>query len=478
MIARVPVGEGCAARKVGRIAGAMSRVLTLALTLVLATGCATIFNEPINTPLVDGQASVPLAAPVVQGDTAIALAFSGGGTRAAAFAHGVLQGLDRMRGADGRSHLDRVIFVTGVSGGSVTAAYFGLKGRAALSDFRERFLIRNAEEDLTTSINLRHLVRGISGGVNDASKLPVWLDRNLFDNATLGDLFKPGKPVVWINASDLYNRTPFHFSPPVFAALCSDVRRYPLSHAVAASAAVPVAFAPIVLEAFPDACAQRLPPWVERVLADRDASAQARAFARAVMRYRDPGQIRYVKLVDGGLTDNFGLSGLVIARAIADMPYFPLTPDRAVQLSRLVFIIVNSGRAPEGDWARSIDGPSGAALLNAVTDTAIDSSVRSGFDAFRLSIREWEEATRRWRCRLPAAEARRLGARPGWRCGHIRFEIAEVSFDQLDARRSALVSTVPTRFSLPAEQVDAVIEAGIEVMLTHPVFKGRTAPSG
>ena len=445
------------------------------LTLVLASGCATIFNEPINAPLAAGQMPAPLMAPDMRGDTAVALAFSGGGTRAAAFAHGVLRGLERMRGSDGRTNLDRVIFVSGVSGGSVVAAYFGLKGRAALADFRERFLIRNAEEDLSTSVNLRLLVRGISGGVNDAGKLPVWLDRNLFDNATLGDLFGPGKPIVWINASDLYNRTPFHFSPPVFAALCSDARRYPLSHAVAASAAVPVAFAPIVLETFPDACTAPLPPWVERVLGDRSGSAQARAFAQAVIRYRDPGQVRYVKLVDGGLTDNFGLSGLVIARAIADAPYMPFTPDRAVQMNRLVFIVVNSGRAPEGDWARSVEGPSGAALLNAVTDTAIDSAVRSGFDAFRLSIREWEEATRKWRCRLTAAQARRFGAPPGWRCSHVRFEVAEVSFDQLDPRRAALVSAVPTRFNLPVEQVDMVIEAGTDAILAHPVFRERMA---
>lgn len=80
--------------------------------------------------------------------------------------------------------MERVVFVSGVSGGSVTAAYFGLKGRAALADFRERFLIRNAEEDLSTSVNLRNIAQGLGGGVNDASKLSGWLDRNLFDHAT------------------------------------------------------------------------------------------------------------------------------------------------------------------------------------------------------------------------------------------------------------------------------------------------------
>ena len=99
------------------------------------------------------------------------------------------------------------------------------------------------------------------------------------------------------------------------------------------SAAVPVAFVPIVLESFPAACSTPLPPWVDRVLANRNAGAQVRAFAEALVRYRDSEQVKYLKLADGGITDNFGLSGLVIARAAADKPYMPLTPDKAVPVS-------------------------------------------------------------------------------------------------------------------------------------------------
>ena len=413
-----------------------------------------------------------LTTPDVGGDTAIALAFSGGGTRAAAFAYGVLRRLDRLRTKDGRSYLERVVFVSGVSGGSVTAAYFGLKGRAALADFRERFLIRNAEENLSTSVNLRNIAQGLSGGVNDASKLSGWLDRNLFDHATLGDLFQQGKPIIWINASDLFNRTPFLFSPVTFAALCSDIRRYPLSQVVAASAAVPVAFVPIVLESFPAACETPLPRWAGRVIADRNAGAQVRAFAEALVRYRDPEQIKYLKLADGGITDNFGLSGLVIARAAAEKAYTPLTPDKAVQLRRLIFVVVNAGQAPAGNWVRTVEGPAGAELLNAVTDTAMNSAVRSGFDAFRLSIREWQEAIRKWRCSLPAAEARRLGAPRDWRCSAIGFEVAEVGFDQLDPLRAAKLSSIPTRFKLATEDVDVLIRSGSDIILNHPTFKG------
>ena len=181
-------------------------------SLLLLAGCAT-FNKPVNVPVAAGASPMPqFLPPDVGGDTAVALAFSGGGTRAAAFSFGVLRGLDRVQTRGGKSYLERVIFVSGVSGGSITAAYYGLKGRAALADFRERFLIRDGEENLNTTVSLGNLARGLDGGVNDATRFPAWLDRNLFDNATLGDLFQPGKPLIWINASDLYNRTPFLFS--------------------------------------------------------------------------------------------------------------------------------------------------------------------------------------------------------------------------------------------------------------------------
>lgn len=444
-------------------------VATLALLL---GACAATFNEPINLPVASNADIVPLATPPnVGGDTVVALAFSGGGTRAAAFAYGAMRGLDRLPARGRGTYFDRVIFISGVSGGSVAAAYFGLKGRAGLADFRERFLLKNAEADLDTQVSIANLARGFEGGVNDSSRLPAWLDRNLYEGATLADLFQSGKPIVWLNASDLYNRTPFLFAPVTFQALCSDPRKYPVSQAVAASAAVPVAFVPIVLASFPDACSVPLPPWVDRVLESRSAGAQVRAFAQALKRYRDPGQIRFVKLADGGITDNFGLSGLVIAREAAGQPYAPLTRDRAVQLRRVVFIVVNSGLGPKGAWARTVQGPSGQDMIGALTDTAIDSAVRSGFDAFRLSVKDWEAATRKWRCSLSRAEAVKLGAKGDWRCSNISFEVAEIGFGQLDPERSARLDRVPTRFTLPEEDVDLVAQAGTDALLAHPTVR-------
>jgi NTE family protein len=444
-------------------------VATLALFLA---ACAATFNEPINLPVASNAAIVPPGTPPnVGGDTVVAIAFSGGGTRAAAFAYGAMRGLDRLPAKGRGSYLDRVIFISGVSGGSVAAAYFGLKGHAALADFRERFLLKNAEEDLNTRVGLVNLARGFSGGVNDASRFAGWLDQNLYEGATLADLYQPGKPIVWLNASDLFNRTPFLFSPVTFEALCSDPRKYPISQAVAASAAVPVAFVPIVLASFSDACSVPLPPWVDRVLADQSSGAQVRAFAQALKRYRDPEQIRFVKLADGGITDNFGLSGVVIAREAAGQPYSPLTRDRAVQMRHLVFVVVNAGLPPQGQWAQTVQGPTGKELIGAITDTAINSAVRSGFDAFRLTVKSWEDAARKWRCSLSRAEAVKLGATGDWRCSNISFDVVEINFTQMDPARAARLDRVPTSFNLPENEVDLVIQAGTDTLLAHPTVR-------
>jgi NTE family protein len=291
--------------RVSEIWGRAAAILAVTLTAALA-GCASVYNLPGNLPLGAALADNNFGREVsnYEDDVLLALSFSGGGTRAAAFSFGVLSELDRSRSGSGdaKSLLDRVDFVSGVSGGSITAAYFGLKKRAALDDFRERFLLRNAEEGLNTQVSLGNIGRALGGGVND-SQFMSWLDRNLFDGARFEAFREERRPRVWINASDIYNRTPFVFGKTTFDALCSDIRSYRVAEAVAASAAVPLAFAPIVLETYPGGCATRLPAWLERARTDPNAQPLLKSFAEANARYRD-GSMRYVKLLDGGLVDN------------------------------------------------------------------------------------------------------------------------------------------------------------------------------
>ncbi|MDK9697952.1 MAG: patatin-like phospholipase family protein [Siculibacillus sp.] len=459
-------------------------LLTTALAALL-TACASLDDAPINAAS-DGTGT-PAAMTALfpeegDGETLVGLTFSGGGTRAAAFSFGVLQAFAEtdMPGPGGRPGklIDRVDFVSGVSGGSVTAAYFGLKGRDALADFREKFLLRDAEEDLNTSpLNPGTLMRVYAGGANDRSNLPRWLDRNLFHGATFARLLEKKRPTVWLNASDIANHSPFVFEPDTFRSFCSDLSNLPISEAVAASAAVPVIFAPTSLETFPERCAWEMPRWARWASEHASAPALLKANARALAAYRDPQRMKYIRLLDGGLTDNFGLAGLTIARAAAEAPHAPLSPRQAARLKRAMFLVVNSGRASETEWARTRQGPTVTPLLMAVIDTGIDASVRQGFDAFQLTISRWQQDLVEWRCKLtPAEVVRYVGTTKGWNCRDVKFLSGEVAFDQLPDRREKLQS-IATRFVLPKEEVDLLIGAGRDATLANPVFNGflRTA---
>ena len=83
-----------------------------------------------------------------RGNTLIYLAFSGGGTRAAALAYGVMKALkDTVIEVDGkpRTMLAEVDTLSGVSGGSFPAAYYGLFEDRIFDEFEPRFLRRNIQ---------------------------------------------------------------------------------------------------------------------------------------------------------------------------------------------------------------------------------------------------------------------------------------------------------------------------------------------
>lgn len=69
-----------------------------------------------------------------------------------------------------------------------------------------------------------------------------------------------------------------------------------------------------------------------------------------------------MKLVDGGLTDNFGLSSILIGRSASKTLYGPLTARDAVKLNRMLFLVVDAGRGPNGDC--EVRSPIGTAKMS------------------------------------------------------------------------------------------------------------------
>ncbi|MFP5479684.1 MAG: patatin-like phospholipase family protein [Alphaproteobacteria bacterium] len=438
------------------------------LSLLLLLGCAP-WNQPQNQPLAGENA--PLADPATgEGELYVGLAFSGGGMRATAFAYGMLEEL-RAAGL-----LSEVRLVSGVSGGSVMAAQFGLRGPAGLEGFRERFLVTDAERYMVTSgANPVTIVKGIAGGVNGRETFGRYLDEALFQGATFADLRKTGIK-TWINATDMANNVPFLFSPETFDALCSDLSKVRISEAVAASAAYPLVFTPIVLEAHQGQCDYREPDWLTAARYNPEATAAMRAHARALESYTDPREVRFVKLLDGGITDNFGTTGLAVERARAQVPYAPLTAEEAVRLRRMLFLVANAGVEQDYDWTQRVAGPGGVNLAMSIAGSAMAAASRSGYDSMRGELRLWEMELIEWRCALPLDEVRRLrGTVAGWDCTDVKLFVGEASFASLAKDMRDAVNQVPTRLKLDTAQVDAVISAGRMATRLTPEFNGFLA---
>ena len=354
----------------------------------------------------------------------------------------------------------------------MTAAYFALKGNGILKDFEQKFLLQDAKSSLRTSVSLSSIVRlSDNGGVDDSTGLQSWLDENLFHNATYRDVFKRARPVLWINASDIYNRTPFVFNQTTFAALCSDISAFPLSEAVAASAAVPLVFAPVVMTNFADRCQYSAPAWADRAIENPNAPSVLRANAEAIKRYRDRTDVKYVKLLDGGLTDNLGLTGL-IERLGASAPYEPMSEREAVKMKRLLFVVVDAGRPPGGDWAKNVK-TNATDLIQAVADTAVDANVRNTYDTFAAQLRNWNRDLVEWRCKLPPERVRELtGTDSPWNCRDVSFHVVKVTFDQMpDPTVRAKLESIPTRFKIEKQNVDLLLDSAGAILRRNSSFQ-------
>ncbi len=434
---------------------------------ILFAAACTVVNEPINVASQDGVSGGAVTRGVgANDDVFIGLAFSGGGTRASSFSYGLLEEL-RAKGL-----LKHVRLVSGVSGGSVTAAYFGLHGVKGMDRYRDTYLVQDAEQYMANNpVNPLTLVRGMTGGANDRTTFARFLDETIFKNATFGDLMKTGIE-TWINASDVANNTPFLFSPETFAALCSDLRKLPVSEAVAASAAFPVVFSPIVLESHQD-CNYREPDWLTAARHNPEATSAMKAYASALESYRDPAKVRYVKLLDGAVTDNFGTTGLSVARAKSQNNYGPLSAKQAVRMRRMLFLVANAGVQQDYDWTQQVKGPGGVELAMSIANSSMSAATRVGFDVMRLTLDRWHKDLVDWRCELPDEEVAKLrGTLEDWDCQDVKLFVGEVNFDPLPKEMQDQLDLIPTRLRLPEEQVDLAISAARQSARLNPELNG------
>ncbi|MDX1706551.1 patatin-like phospholipase family protein [Pseudidiomarina sp.] len=184
------------------------RTILIATSLLVLSGCssiAAIDNESLVSSDQNGGYSL-------QGyntdlsrsdDITLILAFSGGGSRAAAFSYGVMESLrDTRVMLDGKEVrlLDEIDMITSVSGGSFTAAYYGLYGEQLFDNFRTDFLEPDYMSEWLYAIASPLFWFSSQSRTDLASRI---YEERLFGNATFSDLHKARAPLIIMNATDL-----------------------------------------------------------------------------------------------------------------------------------------------------------------------------------------------------------------------------------------------------------------------------------
>lgn len=457
------------------------RFVVCLLAVAALAGCA---SRPINEPItqVDPQAGYRpyRLMPQRQNNdphTLFILAFSGGGTRAAAFSYGVLEELRRTEIViDGqrRRLIDEVDLATGVSGGSFTALSYALYGEGLFAEYEGRFLKRNVQGALTRRALNPFNWPKLMGSAGRSELAADYYDKILFEGATFGDLLDKQTPVAVATGTDLSTGSRLAFMQSEFDLLCSDLSRVRLSRAAAASSAVPGVLSPVTLNNYGGTCGYQYPAWVGDVAKLRGSAWSAGRMAqrhREMEAFQNSKDRPFIHLVDGGVADNLGVRPVLeMFEELAVSEQFREDVGLGV-IRRIVVIVVNARSAKTHDWDRH-ESPSWFATLQQATSVPI---ARYSFESVEsmkdrqaiLSVRRELQIARARLAGATEAEAEASVSVP-----KLSLTTLDVSFDAiLDPEERAYFMRLPTSFVLPAEDVDRLREVAGRLMRDSPAFQ-------
>ncbi|MCH2189857.1 MAG: patatin-like phospholipase family protein [Gammaproteobacteria bacterium] len=367
--------------------------------------------------------------------------FSGGGTRAAALSYGVLEGLNgyAFDANANKSLLDEISFISSVSGGSFTAAYYGLHGKKIFNQFEDEFLNVDFQGSLLS--RLFSLGRILSDVDRTEAAIRLY-DKNVFKGATFADMVHDDRPIIIINASDLGGGIRFSFIQRYFDLLCSELATFPVARAVAASSAVPLVFSPVVLRNH-DHCGAEYTNWIRhrKVREDEQHQLEINALLQSLSSLNDKQRRAYIHLVDGGITDNLGFRAIFDLLAIAGDAGV-IQGMRQTAIKRMIILSVDASVDARKGLDQAPKEPSIANTLAAMSNIQLHRYNIATIELLEEQIKTWAE-------QLSTPEQQ------------VEPFLINISLNDVqDEASKARLQSIPTSLSLSKDDVSLLIETG------------------
>lgn len=415
------------------------------LGLVLGLGACSTAHYPINQPRSADSPTPGYEFPLLRNDLHnsdslfLYVGVSGGGSRAAALGYGVLQALAEQRiewAGSERRLFDEIDVVSGVSGGSMLAAYHALRGEAVLTRFETDFLKVDLQRELASRyLSPSNLLRLSSLRFGRVELLAELLDERLYQGATYNDLRLRGqRPFLIVTAADMTTGRRFEFMTHQFDQLCSDLTAFPIARAVAASSALPIVLSPLTLWNYRANCADPGP--------------------------HDPR--RYVHLLDGGLSDNLSARGPLdfIARTGGIVRGTRAASFRRVR--QVVFLLVNAETAASPSDDDNANVPGTFRTVRALVDIPINRYSADSLAELRHTVAQWQEQVR-----SASAEERGDTFDPD-----VEFRMIEVSLArEPNPTLRARLMAIPTTLRLEPDDLALLTRYGADSLRASPQYQ-------
>ncbi|HEX3582142.1 MAG TPA: patatin-like phospholipase family protein [Thermoanaerobaculia bacterium] len=412
-------------------------------------------------------------------DTFVILTFSGGGSRAAGFAYGVLREMEKTTMPDGHTMLDYIDVISSVSGGSFTAMQFGLKGRDGLDELKTSFLDQNIQGMLFKAAFLtpRNWIRLASPNFHRIDLAQQLYDDVLFHDVTFAQLLDiqrtKHRPLIIANSTELEMGARFEWTQDQFDPICSDLSKVRVSRAVAASSAFPGLLSPMVVNSYNGKCGYKLPEWVPNAEKDEAVNPSRTRMAVELKDYLNPKR-QFLHLMDGGIADNIGLRGPLQALGSSDGNFTIQGDVNRRVIKKLLFLVVTA----EPDASNvSIDArsklPSIVTVLSNVINTPMGNYSFDTINQLRQTLQDLDVSQR------TPAECQALGQRV---CPDFKVRGADqqpiglyqviVSFPLVpDEKLRGRLNDIGTNFSLEPGQLDDLVLGAQEVLQGSGDFK-------
>ena len=453
-------------------------VVLVVATLVLWGGFAA---RPVNAPLAHYDVSGGLQFERLEhnrGDQQdlVVLAFSGGGTRAAAFSFGVLEALRRIElpTTSGRTirMLDEVDVITGISGGSFTALSYGLYGDRLFDEYEDRFLTRNVQGELVRrALNPLHWGALMSRGWGVSEMAAQLYDEILFHGATFADLEHEGVPAIAVGATELTTGSRVVFTQQNFDVMCADLESFRLSRAAAASSAVPVVLSPLTINNYGGTCGYKEPDWLRHFAESATPPRPAGRILKRLQELReldDAAEDPYFHLVDGGVSDNLGLRGILDFMETFEALRGTGQATPLDHVRRVIIFVVNSVSSPSTRWNTSENPPGTLAILEKAAGVPIDRYANESVELLRDIDARWT-ALRTIRDSASFTKRKDPVLNYVLNAPDADIHVIDVSFQALhDKAEREYLNELPTSFVLPRQAVDRLRAAASSIVLDSP----------